>query len=261
MPDSMDRLLAIMARLRGPQGCPWDREQTLQTLRTFLLEESHEVGEAMRSGDPGALREELGDLLFQIVFQSRIAEEQGWFDFASVAEGIAGKLERRHPHVFGDTTLSTSSEVVRQWEELKDRERERNGLASRLAGVPDSLPALLRALRLSEKAARVGFDWKDARSVFEKVREEIGEWEESGAREDRDGSERELGDLLFSLVNTARKLGLDPEEALQRANDRFRDRFRRMERMLEGEGRRPEEVTPERLEELWGEAKRREREG
>ena len=176
MDHPVARLLEIMARLRDPGGCPWDREQTLQTLRGYLLEESHEVLEALDRADPEALREELGDLLFQIVFQSRIAEESGWFEFRSVAEGIADKLVRRHPHVFGEVRLEHAGEVVRQWEELKEAEKARAATGSRLDGIPRSLPALLRSLRIGEKASRAGFDWEQAADVVAKVREEIGEW-------------------------------------------------------------------------------------
>jgi tetrapyrrole methylase family protein/MazG family protein len=258
MPSSLDSLLQIMACLRGPQGCPWDREQTLQTLKTFLLEESHEVLEAMDGGDREALREELGDLLFQIVFQSRIAEEQGWFDFEAVAAAIADKLIRRHPHVFGETRLDTASEVALQWEELKERERSRAADSSRLQGVPRRLPSLLRALRLSQKAAHAGFEWPTTAEVFEKVREEIGEWELARNAGDRAAAERELGDLLFSLVNVARKEGLDPEAALQGTNDRFQWRFREMERMMAEAGESAESLTLERWDELWRKAKARE---
>jgi tetrapyrrole methylase family protein/MazG family protein len=259
MDGSMERLVEIMARLRGKDGCPWDREQTLETLKTYLLEESFEVRQAMEAADPSALKEELGDLLFQVVFQSRIAEELGWFGIGDVAAGIADKLVRRHPHVFGETRLSTAREVVRQWEDLKEEERRRGDKGSRLAGVPPGLPALLRALRLSQKAARVGFDWKSTPLVFEKVREEISEWEEATTRGDAAHAEGELGDLLFSLVNVARRMGLEPEAALQSANDRFSSRFARMEEILLREGKHPEEVSPARLEALWEEAKRAER--
>jgi len=255
VPSPLERLLEIMARLRGLDGCPWDREQTLQTLRVFLLEESHEVLEALALEDSASLKEELGDLLFQVVFQCRIAEERGWFDFHQVADGITDKLIRRHPHVFGDTRLATSDEVVRQWEELKEEERRLAPSRSRLSGVPASLPALLRSLRLSEKAAGAGFDWAVPEEVFEKVREEITEWEEAARRNDPAQAERELGDLLFSLVNVARKLDLDPEAALQSANEEFCRRFARMERSFHARGERPEELSPEQWEELWQRAK------
>jgi len=258
MEDPVGRLVEIMAKLRGPDGCPWDREQSLETLKVYLLEETFEVRQAMEAEDPEALREELGDLLFQVIFQCRIAEEMGWFDLGGVASGIAEKLVRRHPHVFGDARVSTSREVVRQWEDLKEEERRRGAKRSRLSGVPGDLPGLLRALRLSEKAARAGFDWESTAHVFDKVREEIAEWEEASLHRDREQGERELGDLLFSLVNVARKMGLDPEAAVQGANTRFTRRFGRMEESLAREGRGPEEVPAARLEELWEDAKRAE---
>jgi MazG family protein len=258
MDETLDRVVEIMARLRSADGCPWDREQTLETLKVYLLEESYEVRDALERGDPAALREELGDLLFQIVFQSRIAEEKGWFGIREVAAGIADKLVRRHPHVFGTSRLESSQEVVRQWEELKEEERRRGGKGSRLAGVPPELPALLRALRLSEKAARAGFDWENDGQVFEKVREEIGEWEEAASRGDGEAALAELGDLLFSLVNVARRMGIDPEAALQSANGRFTRRFAWMETSLARAGTALEAAGASRLEELWQEAKRAE---
>jgi MazG family protein len=254
MGSSLEHLLSIMDRLRGPQGCPWDREQTLETLRGFLLEETHEVLDAMDKKESDPLKEELGDLLFQIVFQSRIASELGWFGFQQVAEGIADKLVRRHPHVFGDSKLTSSNAVIAQWEELKEAERRKAAVPSRLGGVPTRLPALLRALRLSEKAARVGFDWPTPAEVFAKVREEIAEWEDATQHEPT-AAQRELGDLLFSLVNVARKLGLDPEAALQGTNDEFRRRFGEMERRLEETGEPAESLTAQRWDELWRMAK------
>jgi len=257
MGSPLEHLLSIMDRLRGPEGCPWDREQTLETLRVFLLEETHEVLDALDKKASDPLKEELGDLLFQIVFQSRIASELGWFDFQQVAEAIAEKLVRRHPHVFGESRLTSASEVIEQWEDLKEAERRRAAVPSRLGGVPTRLPALLRALRLSEKAARVGFDWPTPAEVFTKVREEIGEWEEATLHGEPTDAHRELGDLLFSLVNVARKLGLDPEAALQASNDEFRRRFADMEKRLEETGEKAESLTPQRWEELWRMAKSR----
>ena len=252
---STEKLLSIMNRLRGPDGCPWDREQTLASLQAFLLEEAHEVLDAMQRGEGDLLREELGDLLFQIVFQSRIASELGWFDFEQVGEAICDKLIRRHPHVFGSSKLASSEQVIRQWEELKDAERRQSAARSRLAGVPSGLPALRRALRLSEKAARVGFDWPAVQDVFAKVREEIAEWEEAVGKQDSASAQGELGDLLFSLVNVARKLGLDPEDALQSTNDEFRRRFERMEKEMGVAGKEAEELSPEAWEDLWQRAK------
>ena len=251
------RLLGIMDRLRDPGGCPWDREQSLRTLTPYLLEEAHEVIEAIESGDADHHREELGDLLFQVVFQSRIAREEGKFDFAAVCDAISGKLTRRHPHVFADVTVSGSGEVVKNWERIKAEERKEKGQAPRSAigGVPMSLPALVRAERLTEKAGAVGFDWPDARSVLAKVREELGELEEAleGGRQDRIGDE--LGDLLFALANLGRFVKVHPEEALRGTLRRFESRFHHIEAALLAGGRTPRESTLEEMDRLWTEAK------
>ena len=250
-----DRLRDIMARLRGPSGCPWDREQTLLTLRTFLIEEAYEVLEAIERGSADDLREELGDLLFQIVFQSRVAEERGWFDLEAVMRGIGDKIVRRHPHVFGADRLGTSAEVLRQWEEIKSDERRRRGEDAMFAGVPRGLPALLKALRISAKAARVGFDWPDGASLWSKVQEELRELEEARLRGDRGQVAEEIGDLLFTLANVARQEDLDPEQILQEANRKFLDRFRYVEEGLKRDGLQPSPEHRARMEELWAEAK------
>src|SRR5207248_3311753 len=209
---AIGRLLGIMDRLRDPGGCPWDREQTLRSLTPYLLEEAHEVIEAIEAGDAIHHREELGDLLFQVVFQSRIAREEGKFDFAAVCDTIAEKLTRRHPHVFGDVSVSGSREVVKNWERIKADERKAKGEGPRSAigGVPTGLPALIRAERVTEKAAAVGFDWPDVKGVLAKVREELSELEEAMSRASDGGAleqqhvEHELGDLLFALANLGR---------------------------------------------------------
>ena len=252
----MDRLRLIMARLRSPDGCPWDREQTFATLATFLLEECYETLEAMASADPRALEEELGDLLFQIVFQSRIAEERGDFDLESVMRGIGDKIIRRHPHVFAEERLETAEEVLRQWEEIKGEERRRKGGGSMFDSVPRTLPALLKALRVGAKAARVGFDWPDTEALWDKVREELGELEAARRSGDREAIAEELGDLLFTLANVARREDLDPERVLQQANDKFLERFAWVERRLGEEGLHPSEANRDRMERLWEEAKR-----
>src|SRR3954466_15222151 len=232
---AIGRLLDIMDKLRDPGGCPWDREQTLRSLTPYLLEEAHEVIEAIEAGDAPHHREELGDLLFQVVFQSRIAREEGKFDFASVCDSIAEKLTRRHPHVFGDVSVCGSREVVKNWERIKADERKAAGAAPRSAigGVPVGLPALVRAERISEKAAAVGFDWPDLSGVLSKVREELAELEgaiaersaappESAAAHSLHGRvEEELGDLLFALANLGRFLKAHPEESLRGAVRRF----------------------------------------
>jgi MazG family protein len=254
--SEMDRLRAIMDRLRSPDGCPWDREQTLETLATFLLEETYEVLEAIASGDPEALREELGDLLFQIVFQARLAQERGQFDIETVMRGIGDKIVRRHPHVFGDGRLQTADQVLAQWEQIKMRERRARPDGSLFAGVPPVLPALLKALRISSKASRVGFDWPDLDGLMAKVDEEIGELRRALRSGRRQRVREELGDLLFTLANVARRAGLDPEEALQSANRKFVERFRHLERRLGQEGLSPGEDQRDRMDALWKEAKR-----
>jgi MazG family protein len=252
-----ERLRGIMERLRGPSGCPWDREQTYGTLRTFLIEEAYEVIDAIDRGGPADLREELGDLLFQVVFLSRIAEEQGAFDLEAVMRGIGDKIVRRHPHVFGADRLETSAQVLRQWEEIKSDERRRRGEDSMFASVPAGLPALLKALRISAKAARVGFDWPDGASLWNKVEEEVRELEEARQSGDRGQVAEEIGDLLFTLANVARQEDLDPEQILQEANRKFLDRFRYVEEGLRREGLVPAPEHRARMEALWEEAKTR----
>ncbi|HZN03595.1 MAG TPA: nucleoside triphosphate pyrophosphohydrolase [Candidatus Polarisedimenticolia bacterium] len=251
------RLRDIMDRLRGPSGCPWDREQTPETLRTFLIEEAYEVIDAIDRGRPGDLKEELGDLLFQIVFLSRVAEERGWFDLDAVMRGIGDKIVRRHPHVFGADRLDTSAEVLRQWEEIKSDERRGRGEDSMFAGVPQGLPALLKALRISAKAARVGFDWPDGASLWSKVEEEMKELDEARRRGAPDQVAEEIGDLLFTLANVARQEDLDPEQILQEANRKFLERFRYVEEGLRRDGLAPAPEHRARMEELWTEAKTR----
>jgi MazG family protein len=261
------RLLAIMDKLRDPGGCPWDREQTLRSLTPYLLEEAHEVIEAIEAGDAGHHREELGDLLFQVVFQSRIAREEGKFDFAAVCDSIAEKLTRRHPHVFGDVSVSGSREVVKNWERIKADERKAKGEGPRSAigGVPPALPALVRGERITEKAAAVGFDWPDVKGVLAKVREELGELEEAMSHAAGDPAsargevEHELGDLLFALANLGRFVKVHPEEALRGAVRRFEARFHYIEERLREQGRTPRESTLAEMDAYWNEAKSRER--
>jgi MazG family protein len=258
--ETFEDLVTLMDRLRGSDGCPWDREQTYETLRGYLLEECYEVVDAIDAADPGSLREELGDLLFQIVFLSRLASEQGHFRASDVIRGIGAKMIRRHPHVFGDDRLAGSEAVLRRWEEIKRAEKEEAAEeaaapASVLDGVPRALPALLKAERLGRKAARVGFDWTDARSVFEKVEEELGELRRAVAEEAGAASAEELGDLLFAVAMLARKLDLDAERCLERANSKFERRFRALENDLRSDGLRPEEADQERLEQAWARTK------
>jgi MazG family protein len=254
--EAIERLLAIMARLRGPGGCPWDREQTLASLRPYVLEETYEVLEAIDAGDPREHCEELGDLLLQVVFQAQLTKEAGQFAFEDVAEAISNKLVSRHPHVFGDAYVRDSDGVLKQWALLKKKEREaKGGGKSVLEGVPRELPALARAERLTEKASRIGFDWPDASGARAKVAEELAELDAAVASGDRSEMEHELGDLLFAVVNLARKLALPPEEALRRAVGRFIERFEHVERGLERAGFPHGTATLEQMDALWDEAK------
>ena len=254
--SGMDRLTNIMDRLRGPDGCPWDREQTYETLATFLLEETYEVLEAMRQGPPAAHCEELGDLLFQIVFQCRIARERGEFDIEAVMRGIGDKIVRRHPHVFGTTRLGTSDEVLRQWEQIKIEERRDTRQGSMFASVPRALPALLKALRISSKVSRVGFDWPDLRGLLEKLDEETIEMRRALRSNRTRAIEEEIGDVLFTVANVARHVGIDPERALQEANRKFVDRFHYIERRLRDEGLVAAPENRRRMEALWQESKK-----
>ncbi len=251
-PDPVNRLLAIMAQLRDREnGCPWDKEQTLGSLKPYLLEETYEVLDAIDSGNVDQHKGELGDLLLQIVFQSQLASEEGKFGFRDVAEAIATKLIRRHPHVFGEKSASTASDVVDIWEQVKKDEKKRKGL---LSGVPRSMPALARSVRMARTAARVGFDWPDVTGVLDKVREEAGEL---AAETDKIRQLDELGDLLFALANLARKLDIDPEEALQRCNTRFAARFADIERQARERNLKLEELSLQELDKMWDEAKKR----
>jgi MazG family protein len=254
---AIDRLLEIMARLRDPeQGCPWDREQTWLTIAPHTIEEAYELADAVERGDPALVRDELGDLLFQVVFQARIAEEQGLFGFDDVARAIGDKLERRHPHVFGAAIIGSAAEQTAAWERHKAEERKARGVpAGVLDGVTLGLPALTRAAKLGGRAARVGFDWPDASAVIVKVREEIDELQQALAAGHEAHVKEELGDLLFSIAQLARHLRVDPEGALREAGGKFERRFRHMEATLASQGREPADVTPDELEALWAQAK------
>jgi MazG family protein len=258
--QSIERLLAIMTRLRGPGGCPWDREQTLATLRPYALEETYEVLEAIDAGDVQGHREELGDLLLQIVFQAELRREAGEFEFADVADAISDKLVSRHPHVFGDADVKDAEGVLKQWAALKREEKKAKGKGeSALEGVPREMPALARADRLTEKASRVGFDWPDAAGARAKVAEELAELDEAIAAGDRAEIEHELGDTLFALANLGRKLGLAPEEALRATVGRFVTRFTHVERRLAEAGVPPGTASLAEMDRLWDEAKDLER--
>jgi MazG family protein len=257
---ALERLLSIMERLRGPQGCPWDREQTLRTLRPYVLEETYEVLEAIDAGDAREHCAELGDLLLQIVFQAQLRKEEGAFEFADVADAISDKLVSRHPHVFGDSDAKDAEAVLRQWAALKREERKKKGGGqSVLEGVPKEMPALARADRLTEKASRIGFDWPDAAGARAKLAEELGELDEAIAGGDAAAIEHELGDTLFAAANLARKLGVAPEEALRGTLARFIARFNHIERELARRGVPYGQATLAEMDLLWDEAKGLER--
>ncbi len=282
MPADFQDLVALMARLRSPDGCPWDREQSYATLAPMLLEEAYEAFEAVeeaREGRPENLREELGDLLFQIVFYAQVARERGEFTIEDVTDAIHTKMVRRHPHVFGDRVVRDNEELLRNWEAMKAEEKrakhvekraegkvEEDADSSLLDGVSSKAPALMEAHQLSTKAARVGFDWRNVEEIFDKLHEEIDELraairEHSEAGADAEAEQQrvreELGDLLFAVTNIARHLSVEPEAALKLTNRKFRRRFRHIERGLKARGRELGSATIEEMEELWQEAKTR----
>ncbi len=254
--DAFLRLVRLMATLRGPEGCPWDRKQTAESLKPFLIEECFEVVDALEEAKPEKVKEELGDLLFQIIFHARIAEEAGQYDIGDVVTAIVEKMTRRHPHVFGAEKLSTDREVLSNWEEIKKKEKGYEDRKSILEGVPKNLPSLLRAHRLQERAARVGFDWSHLQEALPKLDEEIAEFKESLQRDRADKIEEELGDVFFMLVNIARFLDVDPEEALRKTISKFIHRFRYIEEQSAQAGRSLSDMTLEEMEKLWQESKR-----
>jgi MazG family protein len=259
-----EKLVAVQARLRAPKGCPWDREQTHESLRTYLIEEAYEVLEALESGDDAKFAEEMGDLLLQIVFHSQIASEEGRFTVAEVIREIHDKMIRRHPHVFGELQAKDSAEVLRNWEQIKAEERragEGQGKAkevSLLDGVSRALPATMEGFQLTRKASRIGFDWGDASGVLEKMQEETEELRKALSEDNSLKAEEELGDLLFAAVNLSRFLKIDPEIALKKANAKFSRRFRAMESMAREKGKEFKDLPRERMESLWDAAKKTE---
>jgi ATP diphosphatase len=264
----INRLIAIMAALRTPKtGCPWDLAQNFATIAPYTLEEAYEVADAIVRDDLAVLKEELGDLLLQVVFHARMAQEQGAFDFGGVVEAITAKLIRRHPHVFGDDRSSTPQAVEGLWERIKAQEKAEKGgrrnarSEGALAGVPVALPALTRALKLQDKAGRVGFDWNDPHAVLRKIREEADEIEAAlaGSEADQTDAAAEVGDLLFAAVNLARHLNADPEAVLRQTNDKFERRFGAIERALAQRGKAPQDATLAEMNALWDEAKAKER--
>ena len=261
--QAFTRLVDIMATLRGPDGCPWDREQTIDSLKPFVLEETYEVLEAIDRHDHAALCEELGDFVFEAVFLAQLESEAGHFEIADALKTAADKLVRRHPHVFkrdeGEAALDTAGQVRTRWEEIKAQER---GAHKRpptlLGGIPPTLPALLRAFQIGVRAASVGFDWTRAAEVVDKIQEEVDELRQvvaNGHDLDRDRAEEEMGDLLFTIANLARQLGIEPETALRKANDKFTRRFENMERALAESGRAMKDQSPAELEREWQRAK------
>lgn len=253
--NPFQRLVELMATLRGPDGCSWDRKQTPESLKPFLVEECYEVVDAIEEGSPAEVRDELGDLLFQIIFHARIAEEAGQFTINDVITAIHEKMTRRHPHVFGDDKLSTDKEVLSNWEEIKRREKGHEDRKSILEGVPKELPSLLRAHRLQERAARIGFDWAHLNEALPKLDEEITEFKESLRSEDAGKIEEELGDVFFMLVNISRFLGVNPEDALRKTISKFIHRFRYIEEHAEQAGRSLNDMTIDEMERLWQESK------
>jgi tetrapyrrole methylase family protein/MazG family protein len=260
----IEKLSSLVERLRGDNGCPWDKEQTRETLKPMLIEEAYEVLDALDSGDPVEIKEELGDLLFQVVFHARIAQERGEFDLAGVIDRSHEKMVRRHPHIFGDAELKTAEAVLRNWEDIKAAEKgipsslRPESERSLLDGIPSKMPALHRAYQMTAKASRVGFDWPDLESVLSKLHEEAAELVEAQSRQDLKKIAEEAGDLLFVAVNVARFLGIDPETALRRSNRKFYDRFRYIESAIKTQGRKLKNASLAEMDALWDEAKKTE---
>ncbi len=257
-PADIDKLRRLIARLRAPDGCPWDREQTLDDVRAYLLEEAHETAAAIDGGDRRELLAELGDLIFQIAFVARLTEEEGAFDLGDAIDAVHAKMIERHPHVFGNERLDSAADVRRAWERRKLTGAGSGPERSVLAGVPASLPALTAALRIGQKAAGAGFDWQDAADVLDKVREEVAEVTEAAGAGSRELHKEEIGDLLFAVVNLARHLGVDPEGALAGANRKFRRRFEALEATFASRGQSLAEATLDEMEAVWQEVKRNE---
>ncbi len=257
----LDGLLSVMEKLRAPDGCPWDREQTTSSLVPFIIEEAYEVISAIESGSSEDITEELGDLLFQIVFLCQIGGEKGEFEMADVISGVKEKMIRRHPHVFGGDEAKTAKDVLTNWEKIKEKEKLDKGSEkqSALHGVPDHLPALLRAHKLTEKASRVGFDWNDVEGAYLKITEELAEFREALDNKDATAVEDELGDLIFAIVNVSRFIEVNPESALRKTIGRFITRFHYIEKKLEEEDKNIRETPLDVMEILWNEAKEKEK--
>ncbi|MBI5074708.1 MAG: nucleoside triphosphate pyrophosphohydrolase [Nitrospirae bacterium] len=254
---NLEELVKIMAALRSEKGCPWDKEQTRESLKPFIIEEAYEVIDAIDQKTPDEVKEELGDLLFQIVFQSRIAEENGEFRLEDVIDGIAKKMISRHPHVFGDSDIRTSEEVLVKWDEHKKREGKQK--ESILEGIPKTMPALLRAKKLQDRAAKVGFDWEKIDDVLLKLDEEVSEFKQAVKERKEAPIEDELGDILFMIVNISRFIGVNPEEALRKTISKFISRFRYIEMAAAENGDKLSDMSLAEMDALWDEAKRRQR--
>lgn len=254
--EKIDALLAIMARLRAPDGgCPWDLEQDFRTIAPYTIEEAYEVADAIERADMAALKDELGDLLFQVVFHAQMAREEGLFDFGDVAEAISDKMIRRHPHVFAEAGARNAAEQTTAWEDQKAEERKQKGADSLLTDVPPGLPGMTRAVKLQKRAARVGFDWPDAGAVIDKVAEEAAELRQAAQTSDKEHVEEEFGDLLFVIANLARHLDIDPETALRGANEKFIRRFQHIEKTFTDKGASLNDASLDEMEAVWDEAK------
>ncbi|MBN2030027.1 nucleoside triphosphate pyrophosphohydrolase [bacterium] len=252
---AFEKLVNIMAKLRSPEGCPWDREQTHKSLKPYLIEEAYEVLETIEEEDADGLKEELGDLLLQVIFHAQLAKEEGQFTILDVLKSINEKLINRHPHVFGQVQINTADEQRIHWENLKKEERK----SSCLDGVPKQLPALLRANRIQQKASTVGFDWEEKDQVWDKVKEEIEELSTAFASKDEKTIEEEFGDLLFSLVNLSRFIRVNPEDALNGAIDKFMDRFQKLEKSMEEDGQNLKDASLEEMDKIWNRIKNEDR--
>ncbi|MCE5324100.1 nucleoside triphosphate pyrophosphohydrolase [bacterium] len=253
--EEWTKLVETVAKLRGPDGCPWDRQQTHESLRKYAIEETYEVVEAIETGDPVKIEDELGDMLLQVLLHAQIASECGQFDIAGVCKGIREKLQRRHPHVFADTQISGVEDVLTNWDKIKHTEPGYEDRKSLLDGVPKSLPALMRAAKMSKKAAKTGFDWPDVHSIFGKIEEETDELKEAIAGNDKAKVKEEIGDLLFTIVNVARHEEIDPEESLRAMLDKFRERFTQIEDHARQAGLSVSDLSLEEMDCIWNKAK------
>ncbi|MCD6521184.1 nucleoside triphosphate pyrophosphohydrolase [Candidatus Calescamantes bacterium] len=252
--EKFEKLVWIMEKLRSDEGCPWDRKQTNETLLPYLIEETYELVDSIEKNDREEIKEELGDLLLQVIFQAQIAKEKGWFDIYEVIENLCEKLIRRHPHVFGEKRIKSAEEVLKHWEKIKSEEGKDNSL---LSGVPRSMPPLTRAYYIQKKAEKVGFDWKNWEDVLKKIVEEIEELKESISKREKEKITEEIGDLLFSIVNLARFLNIFPDLALRKTIEKFEVRFKYMEEKAKAQGKTLEEMSLEEMDKIWEEGKER----